>query len=261
MKSALTLIKKAFSKRKKENPKFSIRMLARKVGVSNGFLSKVLSGKKTLSSDLATKLGHNLQMDELQKDQLKAALDLFRLPQKAIEISALEEYELAPASTEWILSKWYITAVLDLVTCEDFKESADWIASRLEISSTQANDALIILEKVGLIIRDENSGSLRKKYAKIRFPTKISKTVVRDFHLAQMRRAAQLMNLRNSQDDFDGRLITGLTVASNPEKIQEAKAILHTALYEVANLLSNGRCSEIYQINLQFFPHTKKKKN
>ena len=257
--SALTILKKTFKKRQTENPKFSIRLLATKAKVTNGYLSKILSGKKSLTHELALTLGDALQMDDLQKDQLRVSLGISLQSKVKAENLVLEEYELATSDTEWILSKWYITAVLDLITLEDFEESIDVIAKRLEILPTQAKEALLVLEKTGLIDRDEN-GRLKKKYLKLRFPTKMSKAVIRDLHLAQMKRAAQLLNLRTSQADFEARLVTGLTVASNPQKMKEAVAVIHAALYQAANILSDGPCTEVYQLNLQLFPQTRLKK-
>lgn len=168
----------------------------------------------------------------------------------------MEEYEIPAEQAEWLLKRWYHLPLLDLMTTTNFQSNSIWIATRLGISVTEVEAALKTLVDENLAILDQN-GAYKKKHLKIRFPTTISKSVIREHHKAQMKRAKELLETRMTPKDFNNRLIVGLSVACNPQYLQEVKEYLHAALYEAAEILSRDPCAEVYQINLQLFPHTK----
>lgn len=277
-KSPHLILQKAFKKRQKDI-KLSLRGLAKNINVSPSYLSKLLTGKKNLNVKLIEKLSKALKMDTLEQDQLLERFKLKLLQEKVGNFKAISakplttkrkamtssvvttltnEYELAAQESEWILSKWYYIAILDLVTVADFTEDSIWIAKKLLISTSDVQNALKALERNGLIYRDDKN-RLIKKYSHLRFPARLSKEVFRNYHIAQMKRAIHLLDSRHAHEDFSARLITGLTVASNKDNFEKVKNFLHQALYQAAEMLSEGGpCSEVYQINLQLYPHTTK---
>lgn len=265
MKQPHKLLKNAFDRQKKMNSDLSLRSLAEKLRISPGFLSKVFSGQKGLTPALAEKLCLHLRMDSLQKDQMMVYLQENLLQKKfgkgpeiknKKSVQSLQEMVLMSDDAEWLLAKWYRLPILDLATCKDFQSDPAWIAHRLDISEAEAGEALDKLEKYGFLSRNA-SGQLIKTHELLRFPAKFSKAIIRDFHTLQMKRAMNYMNQNTDQSSFHKRLIAGLGVAVNPTNIEKAKTILHQALYEAAEILQEGDCSEVYQLNLQMFPHTR----
>lgn len=223
------LILNSFNKRKKEDSSLSLRSLAEKCKISPGYLSKILSGTKPLNKKLIEELSRCLKMDDLQYQQLLESYEqkiikdkLGKSKKKEQQLFSSEDYELLPAQSEWILSKWHYLCVLDLITTIDFNEDPDWIAKRLNIRREDAAEALKSLARANLTFRD-GEGKLQKTYKKLRFPTKMSKELIRQFHIAQMKRAINLLTNPPSQMDFEARLITSLTVATNVNKLQEVK--------------------------------------
>ena len=67
--------------------------------------------------------------------------------------------------------------------------------------------------------------------------------------------AKALWTLNHKQDDVSlaNSLITGITIATNPKQIEKAKEKLTIALHDIAEILSTGECTEVYQLNLQLF--------
>lgn len=262
---AHTLIKRAFERQKKIHKTLSLRGLAERVNVSPGFLSKVLSGQKSLNFELAEKLFKQLNMDSLQRDQILEEMKSDLLKKKFKSSSArsknapqgplLSEFALMDKEAEWLLGKWYRLSLLDLVTAKVFKEDSVWVAKKLSIPVSEATITMRDLEKFGFLQRNEQ-GRLKKTHELLRFPTKFSTSAVRDFHAAQIKRALRELLTKTDQRSFEKRLITSVGVASNPANIDKAKAILHEALYAAATVLAEGEASEIYQINLQLFPQT-----
>jgi uncharacterized protein (TIGR02147 family) len=265
MTKAHTLLKRNFDRQKRTHG-LTLRELASRTRVSPGFLSKVFSGKKNLSAGLAESLCNKLNVDELQREQVFEQLKFGLIKEKFGRtkphipktniIEPLSEFHLMGPDAEWLLEKWYRLAILDIVTCVDFQEQPMWVANRLSISTPDADRGLKDLEKFGLLHRDE-AGRLRKKHELLRFPTKFSKSIVRHYQAAQLKRATENLLRKTDQRSFDARLITTISVASDPKNISRAKRILHEALYEAAVVLSKGEPTEVYQISLQLFPQTK----
>ncbi len=265
MKEARQLINQYFIRQKKANKDLSLRSLALKLKISPGYLSKVLSGKKSLNAELALQLCKELKVDKLQLDQIKASLhqDLIDANfgshgsqyDSSSTVKMMAEMRLMEPQADWLLEQWYRLALLDLITCSDFHLNIDWISSRLEITPQQASDTLRHLLKEGFV-KKNSDGSLAKSHDKLRFPSKYTKEIVRNYHETQMKRAIRCMNTRLSQKDFENRLVVGINLAGNPQNLEKAKEIIHRALYEASEILSSGDCTEVYHIGLQLFPQT-----
>jgi uncharacterized protein (TIGR02147 family) len=255
--AAAKLLKKLWSRlRLKDARTWSLREVARELKVSPGYLSKVLSNQKPLSKKFALKLIRTLRVDELNKTTVLSFFDEGSAKAKRTRPTArIEAYELPPESAEWLLGKWFRLCLLDLMTTSDFKSDPNWMAERLGISSAEIEDTLKKLLAEGLAVVDQ-SGRYQKKHRFIRFPAAISKQSIRDHHKAQMKRATLELDTKIAPKDFAQRLIVGLSLACDPEKLSEVKGLLQNALYEAAEKLSDGNCTEVFQLNLQLFPQT-----
>ena len=55
---------------------------------------------------------------------------------------------------------------------------------------------------------------------------------------------------------FKRRLITSVSFSMNPEKLTKGKERIMELIYEIADILSEGACTEIYQLNVQLYPLT-----
>lgn len=66
--------------------------------------------------------------------------------------------------------------------------------------------------------------------------------------------AQKNLTIKTSKNDFERRLISGITVAVNPHKVEQCKKMLDETLHQVSLILSEGECTEVYQMNIQLFP-------
>lgn len=143
------------------------------------------------------------------------------------------------------------------MTTKTFVSDPAWIAKRTGISIGEVSDSLKKLLESGLAKVDE-SGVFSKTHLKVRFPTTFSKSVIREHHTSQMKRAIVELEQKITPKDFNGRLVVGFTTACNPECLDDVKNYLHNALVEAVEMFSKDPCTEVYQINLQLIPLTKK---
>lgn len=256
-KQASTVLKKSWLRLKTKEPRlWSLRQVARETKVSPGYLSKVFQKKKPLQWSLAKKLLMALRVDGVNKEIVLSSFNKIAAKSRVVKAkAALESYELPAETSEWILGRWFRLPLLDLMTTEGFVSDPEWMAKRLSIPVSEIKDSLAKLVSEGLA--EFENGVYRKKHAKIRFPTMFSKAVIREHHKAQMRQAIAELENKVTPKDFNQRLIVGVTTAANPKRLEEIKSFLHLVLFEAAEILSEGECSEVYQINVQLFPHTK----
>jgi len=165
--------------------------------------------------------------------------------------------EEVPTSQFHILSRWYYLSLLDLCTCKEFTDDPEWIAKRLGITPFEAKRAWQMLLQGRWVKRTETGWTKSNKH--LRFPTRQSQEVVRNYHRQTLEKAQKELN-KTDPESFAKRLISGASVAVNPEKIEEAKLRLHAALVEISKLLSEGPCTEVYQLQVQLFPVTREVK-
>jgi uncharacterized protein (TIGR02147 family) len=257
-----------FEMKKKSSPSFSLRGLAKRIKVDPSFLSLIFSGKKSIPKARFQQIIDGLGMDKPAETHLKHLIRNELLSKQAITVDelgkdqsnsriAVDFSEYTPMRTQNfdILNTWYILPVLDLFTCKNSSSDPAHIADRLEISETQARAAVECLLNIGLL--EEGPAGLKKSRAKIRFPASTSKESVRAYHREMIAKARQCLLSQTRPEEYQRRLITGSTVAVNPKNLERAKARLNDALHEIMEILLEGDCTEVYQLNLQLFPLTR----
>lgn len=253
--AAATILKKSWVRLRNKEPQFwSLRQVAREARVSPGYLSKIFSKQKGLTLKLARKLIEILRIDDVNKESILSSFGQVKLDKEKFELPEMEAFELPAEESEWLLGKWYRLPLLDLMTVDGFENDPQWMANKLGVNVGDIKDSLCKLIEAELAFCDEH-GNYKKVHSKIRFPTVISKKSIREYHKSQMQRAILELG-KVTPKEFNQRLIVGLSVASNPEKLEEVKNFLHLALYRAAEMLSNGECNEVYQLNIQLFPQT-----
>lgn len=261
-----------FERKQRNNRAFSLRSLAKATGVSPAFLSLAFRGRKNLTKERLDTLIRVLELDDAAAHEVRRrwqervaqelGLNLIGSQASApsrTASSALLAFEPTERKFEGLLSPWYYPALMDLTTCEDFRDDPAWMGARLGLDPALAAKTLADLEAAGLLVR--KNGTLTKARPKMRFPATVSQDAIRRYHQQMIRKAETVMVTLTQQTEYDRRLITGITIAANPKKFKQARRILEDALHEAAEVLSEGPCTEVYQVNLQVYPHTSGPKN
>ncbi len=153
-----------------------------------------------------------------------------------------------------IFEKWYYLATLDLITCKDFVATPKNIAMKFRISEGAAARALKTLLENGLI--EKTAHGFRKTEAQIRFPTTRSLPQIREYHRMIIAQGLENMLMQTSEAAFQQRLISSITFAMNPTHEKRGRERLAELIYEIADIMSDGDCTEVYQLNVQMFPLT-----
>lgn len=256
------LLNSALQRKQEHFSGYSRRSLARDLGVSPVFVSKILTGKKSIPSERIAKLCKLLDMDTNAQAALLNSVVIQSLPTQAlrevasrnpVQPSKMREYLTNSRKKFSVLKDWYNIAVLELLTCT-IDRSVENIAYKLGLTRSAVEKSLTGLEEAGLA--GQENGQWVKLAPHTFFPTTKSQAEVRDFHKQMIKRAYEELN-KTTQEDFDRRLITGFTIAVNPENMEKARRVIFDALSELSHTLSEGDCSEIFQCNVQLIPLTK----
>jgi len=251
----------------KRNPSYSLRAMARDLSISPSFLSLLLNGKRRLSFKQAIEFCKLLKCDEDKSERLLKATALESSsdsdsrnylaaslansadnPQDNFYVLELDRFKF--------LSEWYHIAILDLTLVEGFKTDNNWIANQLQITTEQVTQAVLRLERLGLL--EIKNKKWIKTNVKIAIPTTKSEKAIREFHKQMMDQAKVAID-REGQNEFLEREISGITMAINAARINEAKKRIQKFQRELFNYLTEGESTELYQLNLQFFRLSREK--
>ncbi|MGE0529324.1 MAG: TIGR02147 family protein [Bdellovibrionales bacterium] len=249
-------LRRYFERKKRTSPGFSLRSLAARLEISPSFLSRIFNGKKPIPAELGAKLASALDVEpELLPTAALSSQPTKPEPLKEVT-SAVEDWEITETQALQVLRNWYYLPVLEFTTLKDFDGSVEQIATGLRLPLPVAEVALRELESLGLLRRV--NGRYEKVHEKIRFTSAKTIPWIRKFHDNMMERAQAELRNATSEEEYQKRLITGITLTADPEKIQVARQRLAECLHEIANDLIASPGTEVYHLAVQLFPLTRR---
>jgi uncharacterized protein (TIGR02147 family) len=255
--------------RQKEDPRFSLRAWARRVGYKNpSFLSHVLNRKRRLKPELAEKLAHDLKLEgrplryfetivlgnagrSERERQTYQKLSRNLRPRK---MRGASQFSLETFS---VVAEWYHVAILEMTQLADFEPNAEFIFRRLGGKVSKRLIALAIdrLLRVGLL--EERDGRLvRASEAPLVMESPIPSEAVRAFHREMAKLALGSIDSQPATE----RDLFGTTLTFKKANLERARQILRDAHRQLLELAEHGTGEELYHLNTQFFRVTAKRK-
>lgn len=256
-----------YAARKEREYGFSYRAFSRRANLgAPNYLKLVIEGQRNLSEATARRFAKALGLDEQSSGYF---LDLVcfnqanTLVEKERHLRRLQTYrryrevfhlDVAHAAYH---SEWYIPAVRELISLQNFRDDPKWIAKRLcpRIAIGQARYAIDVLDKLGLVQRDK-SGRLRQTepLVEVSSSPELSHNLA-VYHRAMLERASEALDrFPRTQREFGA-----VTLSLNSESFQRLKERLSQIREEFLqeSLPSNGgQPDRVVQVNFQFFPLT-----
>ncbi len=224
-----------------------MRALARDLEVSQSLLSLILSGRRRLSPRVLERTLRFLALPAAEKKEWENRLRLKGDRGKRAHVT-----ESNRLIDETPIHHWYMLALLDLATLPDgCRADPDWIARRLGITRVEAEFAATELEAAGMLIREKEI--LRKKEQHLYFPSKTSLPLLRELHRQLIQKALDQLE-RIDPASFKKRKIVGTTFAIRSAHLGKANTLIQKFQKDMAALLTEGDCDEVYQLNIQLFP-------
>ena len=238
------ILSDTYNNSKVRNNSFSMRSFCKKIGVSSGALSEILKSKRTATILTARKILKNLNYTE---DQIETFLTVKKSKQQInrfFQELNNDQYE--------IVSNWQYTALLNFIELPNESHSAASIASRLGFSSTTVNKLLKKLESLGLIEKKERR--FYRTFIRYRTSEDIANSAIKDYHLKAMDlNKKALINTEIQLRDF-----SSVFLQMHPSKLKEIKKIIRNFESEICELVEDEDPKEVYVMNIQVYPLTKK---
>jgi uncharacterized protein (TIGR02147 family) len=260
------VISKAFEHKKQSNSQYSMRALARDMGISVTYVSKVLSGKNVPSAKFLRRMNQLMDLSNSDLREIYLSICYESLPTvkcqeyflheinkdsdelNTINFEALENESIA------ILSKWYTMAILQLMALKDFQFDLEWIASRLNISVHNVAESIALLSHHNLV--EEKNGQLIKSHKRVAFNTDSASKSFSSFQKQMFNKV--IGELEKNQSAVDLRSIHSLTVATNSECFNTAKNSFQDSIIKFFELLQTDEPTDVYQLCLGVVPLTNK---
>jgi uncharacterized protein (TIGR02147 family) len=261
-------LKDVFVEKKKDNPHFSIRMVARRLGCNPGFFNRVLSGQRNLSQQYVLKLGDILKLTvkqknyfdllvhytqskkQVEKDHYFRQLDVFR--SSKVKATGLAQHLM--------YSQWYyivLREMLNAVPCRDYSDETCKRISPLfepKVTSEQIKQAFATLDELGLLTR-RTDGAFSAREQFITSGTDIPQVVIN-------RVLMQFMDLAKYAIDRFGRQersLSTLTFSVSEKGYEKIRERLEQYRREILSLVNDEDepIDRVYHLNMHLFPVTK----
>ena len=137
----------------KKNPQFSLRAFARLVNVSPAVLSRILSGKRKLTFNLAVRIADALVLGPSEREALYSFFTSNDHSEKSEEEKHEKELSIDCFNA---MKEWYHYGITQLLYVESFRDDPKWISKMLGITELEAMLAIERLLRLEILDRDED---------------------------------------------------------------------------------------------------------
>ncbi len=265
-------LKNFWVSKKKSDPKYSLRRLAKEVGVSSGYLSEVFSRKKALTPQLLIRLARALEVDRFHLEELKTqALPELLKPkvskapagkkkstQTRTSKAVRKKWELKSDSGRILFSDWRYLAILELADREEAITIKD-LQGRIDATTYYLQEAISRMVKAGLLISE--GGGYRKPHSMYEIISGTSDQEIRQFHSRMLTKIQKDLNEKTSQKDFEKRLVSGFSLGIDSARVMEFIHRLDSLVTEFTEFASSSAPSDAYYFAIQFIPLTEQKQS
>lgn len=262
-------LKQAFELKNSQNAAFTESAFVRKAGLSQnsrGYFKLVIQNRRNLtplttrgfSEALGLNSKESIYFENLVNfNQAVKAKDkdyYFQRLMAASEGSGSKQFELLRSQYSYC-SHWYVVAVRELVGLSDFKEDPAWIAQQLrnKITKSEAAEALIHLERLGLIERAE-SGRYVQSQPLLKYQGGLFNHTIQRFHLEMIERAKESL----LEDEYGERRASALTLSCDHDNFDEMVRMVDEFREKMNARFGVGskKPSSVFQVCFQIFQLT-----
>lgn len=225
------------------NTKYSIRQLAKDLGISKTILGDFLNDKRKLSLTTLEKISKGLNFTPKENNHF--------LKINNFEIKNESEYlEIADKDFS-LISEWYFIAILCLAQMPNIPANSKYIANRFNIKIDEAEKAISLLEHFKLL--SSKSGYLERTSKPIAFSSKIPSSHLRKYH----RQNLKLAEFALDNFHLNERIFSSISVPSNKSKLKRLESAITKFKEEVSDIMGTEKPEQIYTIAIQVFPISK----
>ena len=209
-------------------------------------LSKILSGKRSLGAKAIGTLVTKIDIDPKNLERLCASPNS--------ENPDVPDYHQLHIDTFSFMSDWIYYAILEFIHLDSKEHDSQFMAKALGKKKIEIENALSVLERLGLIKRHED-GKIED------LTNQRSTNITSDMKHAALRKMQKDLLFKSieaiDQHDISKRDNTSVTMAIDSKKLPEAKEMLKKFRREFAEFLTESESlDEVYNLSLALTPLT-----
>ncbi|MCK6597893.1 MAG: TIGR02147 family protein [Bdellovibrionaceae bacterium] len=244
---AYLLLRHKYDEIKLMNPQFSLRSFAIKCGISSGALSEIFNGKRTLTKKQCIKISKNLKLNPTERNALlNETEDDNKIKIRKVSFLSSKNFDF--------LSEAIYFDLLALIQTKYFRNDISWIAGKLGV--TEEKIKLVITRLKTLELIQEKDGKL------IKIKDFICTTDDKTDLSIQRAHCESLKQARNSllSDPVLERDFTSICIPFDMNQMELIKEKIRNFHLEIRELVENAETSEVYELAIQLYPRTKKRR-
>lgn len=246
---------------------YSYRAFSRAAGfTSPNFLKLVIDGARNLTADSLERFATALELSRAERDYFRelvrfnqadtpeekqAHAERLAKSRPARRVHPLREAQLL------YYTHWYYVAIRELAARADFSSDPAWVAEQLNprVTAAQAARALSDLEKLGLLVRDDQ-GRLAQTTTIVATDDEVASEMVGSFHREMLRLASESIERFRGKD----REVSSVTVGLSPSSAHQIKEAIQRFRGELLQIAAADTSpSRVFQLNFQLFPLSEEK--
>ena len=240
-------------RRCKINPRYSLRAFARSIDMEPSFLSKILSGKRSITPSCLIRLSSKLGVSP---EEIKHYQENHKDISKRGTWSR-EEMSFRDVTVDHfqVIADWYHYAILELITVKTFRPSPLWIAKTLGISVPETHDAIDRLVRLGFIEVRQNG----KKWVNVSgHNTTVGHSFTATAFRQMQRQILEKALLALEEVPLEKRDQTTMTMAIDTSLLPQAKIKLKSFRRRLCKFLQKNekKRDQVYLLSMSLFPAT-----
>ncbi len=261
-------LKRVLAEKIGRNPAYSLRALSAQVGMSHSALSQVLSGKKNLSIDSATRVARHLKLSEKEADyfSLLVQVGLAKSPsaketllQRAKVLNPKREIHDLSVEHFRVIADWYHLAIRNLLEVPGVEHTPRALAKRLGITQIEADAALDRLLRLGMIEKDPaNPLRYRKTQDYVLAQSRVPNEALRQFHKQMMEKAIESLETQAPSEKFVGTETLAISREFLPEAADLAEQFF-SRMIELSKRATKKK-TDVFHVAVQIFSLTPERK-
>ena len=256
------LLQDCYAFRKAQNPNFSHRFIAGKLGRNTAYFLKICQGKRNLSPQMAISLCQLFGFSKRESDYFESLVGFNQAATLAEKSHYYEKIAARRAAKLNVLAKdkyglyekWYYVAIREVLDYYPFRGDCKALANALvpPIKPSEARKAIEVLTALGLIVRT-GGGGYRKVDAVVTTGDEWKSFQIARFLQETSELGRQAFDRFTTQEREIGAQTVSVSAAT-VEAIRERIRALRREVLELA--VADKRADRVYQINIHAFPLT-----
>ncbi|NLE00155.1 MAG: TIGR02147 family protein, partial [Fibrobacter sp.] len=245
---------------------FTHRSFAKKAGLSVGLLNDILSKRQNLTLAAMHKYARAMDLNSKEIAYFEALVGFNNADTNAeknrffgemVRLRGRSPVKFLDSRQYEYFSAWYNPVVREMMVHLGLGDNAEAISREINppVSPSKIRKSIALLKELGLVYQSPD-GVWHASDKVISSEYEIQSVALKNYHIGMLERAAESLDYYTSSE----REFQGLTIAASKATMQRMKERIRSFTDELLCMAAaeTEKTEEVFQINIQAFPFTRK---